>query len=175
MNFRQYILTKVDNNEVDDTELYPERRSFVRREEIVGLVWGYIPLLGRSALWVRDMCGNNPHVGRVHWQLAAHTPHRFSQFPDKSIRDRELSSIRRMNGVGIGIAAGTWRGISVSRSPYGTTQGKRHPATLGVNLTPRKMHPLRIISHPFSFLCAHRIPTETPSWYVGSAISTLVC
>ena len=51
---RQQILTKGDNNEVDDTILYPEGRLFVRREEIVGLVWGHVPYIGRFSIVARE-------------------------------------------------------------------------------------------------------------------------
>lgn len=43
---RQLVLTKGDNNEFDDVSLYPVGREFISRDEIVGLVRGYIPLLG---------------------------------------------------------------------------------------------------------------------------------
>lgn len=43
---RQLVLTKGDNNEFDDIPLYPAGREFVSRDEVVGLVKGYIPLLG---------------------------------------------------------------------------------------------------------------------------------
>ncbi|KAF2469718.1 signal peptidase I [Lindgomyces ingoldianus] len=51
---RQLILTKGDNNDLDDTSLYPNGRAFVHREEIVGLVRAYIPYLGRLSLVVKD-------------------------------------------------------------------------------------------------------------------------
>lgn len=43
---RQRILTKGDNNEVDDTRMYGEGKHFVERDEIFGVVWGYVPILG---------------------------------------------------------------------------------------------------------------------------------
>ncbi|KAI9670539.1 MAG: hypothetical protein M1831_005759 [Alyxoria varia] len=43
---RQKILTKGDNNDDDDRQLYPPGRAFVGRDEIVGVVRGYIPWLG---------------------------------------------------------------------------------------------------------------------------------
>ncbi|ORX92641.1 signal peptidase I, partial [Clohesyomyces aquaticus] len=50
----QRILTKGDNNDLNDTWLYPDGRKFVHREEIVGLVWGHIPYLGWPSLVVKD-------------------------------------------------------------------------------------------------------------------------
>ncbi|KAI9754894.1 MAG: small nuclear ribonucleoprotein Sm D3 [Chaenotheca gracillima] len=51
---RQLILTKGDNNEQDDTPLYPAGRSFVYREEIVGLVRGYVPCVGLASLALKS-------------------------------------------------------------------------------------------------------------------------
>ena len=51
---RQLILTKGDNNQADDTQLYPEKRSFVYREEVVGLVRGYVPCIGWASLVLKD-------------------------------------------------------------------------------------------------------------------------
>ncbi|KAJ6113366.1 signal peptidase I [Penicillium sp. IBT 18751x] len=47
---RQLILTKGDNCQFDDSFFYPVGRSYVHREEIVGLVRGYVPYIGRAAL-----------------------------------------------------------------------------------------------------------------------------
>lgn len=43
---RQYILTKGDNNELDDVALYPVGQDFVHREQVVGVVKGYLPYVG---------------------------------------------------------------------------------------------------------------------------------
>lgn len=43
---RQLILTKGDNNEVDDRSLYPPMQDYVRRSEIVGVVVAYVPGIG---------------------------------------------------------------------------------------------------------------------------------
>ena len=51
---RQLILTKGDNNAVDDTALYPEGQSFVYRENVVGLVYGYVPYVGWTSLWLKE-------------------------------------------------------------------------------------------------------------------------
>ena len=45
VNPRQLIVTKGDNNEFDDIPLYPPGRAFISRDEIVGLVKGYVPFL----------------------------------------------------------------------------------------------------------------------------------
>ncbi|EEA21742.1 hypothetical protein TMatcc_008835 [Talaromyces marneffei ATCC 18224] len=56
---RQLIVTKGDNNEIMDVPLYPPGREYVLREEIVGLVRGYIPFLGwmvialQEFVWIR--------------------------------------------------------------------------------------------------------------------------
>jgi signal peptidase len=51
---RQLILTKGDNNEVDDVALYPNRRQYVYRDEVVGVVKGHIPLVGKVNLLMND-------------------------------------------------------------------------------------------------------------------------
>lgn len=58
-NERQLILTRGDNNDLDDTALYPPGQSFVYREQINGVVRGYIPYAGWLTIaiaeysWVR--------------------------------------------------------------------------------------------------------------------------
>jgi signal peptidase len=50
-NFRrQYILTKGDNNPTHDMSLYPLGQAYVAREEIVGLVRGYLPCVGWATI-----------------------------------------------------------------------------------------------------------------------------
>ncbi|EIT80580.1 hypothetical protein AFCA_004908 [Aspergillus flavus] len=51
---KQLILTKGDNNAVDDTTLYPEGQEFVYRENVVGLVRGYVPYVGWISLWLKE-------------------------------------------------------------------------------------------------------------------------
>lgn len=53
-DIERQFLTKGDNNEGDDLSLYPPGRELVKRSEIVGKVVGYIPALGRPALWIMD-------------------------------------------------------------------------------------------------------------------------
>lgn len=43
-------MTKGDNNEVDDTLLYPVGQNLVDRHEIVGVVVGYMPFLGWATI-----------------------------------------------------------------------------------------------------------------------------
>ncbi|KAE8132834.1 hypothetical protein BDV38DRAFT_274837 [Aspergillus pseudotamarii] len=51
---KQLILTKGDNNAVDDTMLYPEGQEFVHRENVVGLIRGYVPYVGWISLWLKE-------------------------------------------------------------------------------------------------------------------------
>ncbi|KAJ5950781.1 signal peptidase I [Penicillium vulpinum] len=51
---RQLILTKGDNCQFDDSFFYPVGRSYVHREEIIGLVQGHVPYIGRVALVLND-------------------------------------------------------------------------------------------------------------------------
>lgn len=43
---RQRLLTRGDNNKVDDTELYPAGQKFLYRSDIMGAVKGYMPYIG---------------------------------------------------------------------------------------------------------------------------------
>lgn len=52
---RQLIVTKGDNNEFDDIPLYPPGRAFVSRDEIVGLVRGYVPFLGWAVIALQEV------------------------------------------------------------------------------------------------------------------------
>ncbi|PKY09209.1 putative signal peptidase I [Aspergillus campestris IBT 28561] len=51
---RQGIMTKGDNNVVDDTLLYPAGKEFLGREEIIGVVKGSVPWLGWVAILLQD-------------------------------------------------------------------------------------------------------------------------
>ncbi|EYE93859.1 S24/S26 family peptidase [Aspergillus ruber CBS 135680] len=51
----QHILTKGDNNYIDDVGLYPPGRSWVRRDEVVGIVKGYLPSLGWLTIAANEM------------------------------------------------------------------------------------------------------------------------
>ncbi|OJJ55934.1 hypothetical protein ASPSYDRAFT_182856 [Aspergillus sydowii CBS 593.65] len=47
---KQTILTKGDNNAVDDRYMYVPGRPFALRDEVVGLVKGYVPKLGWASV-----------------------------------------------------------------------------------------------------------------------------
>lgn len=48
--YRQTILTKGDNNIIDDRLMYPLGQPFALHKEVIGLVWGYVPKLGWASL-----------------------------------------------------------------------------------------------------------------------------
>ncbi|KAJ5431032.1 hypothetical protein N7445_008764 [Penicillium cf. griseofulvum] len=52
-HLKQMILTKGDNNAIDDSFMYLPGRPFALREEVVGLVRGYVPKLGWASLVVQ--------------------------------------------------------------------------------------------------------------------------
>ncbi|KAI5859416.1 putative signal peptidase I [Durotheca rogersii] len=54
----QLILTKGDNNELDDVALYPGSRRYVYRDEIIGVVRGYLPFLG----WITILLNETPYL-----------------------------------------------------------------------------------------------------------------
>lgn len=47
---RQRFLTRGDNNNVDDTELYPSDQGFLYRRGILGTVKGFVPYVGYIAI-----------------------------------------------------------------------------------------------------------------------------
>lgn len=51
---RQLILTKGDNNALDDKLLYPEGQEYIYRSQIIGFVRAYIPFLGWPAIVLQD-------------------------------------------------------------------------------------------------------------------------
>lgn len=53
--YSQHILTKGDNNEVDDVALYPAGKKTVLRAEIKGVVRGYVPYLGWATILPKDL------------------------------------------------------------------------------------------------------------------------
>ncbi|KAJ5355990.1 hypothetical protein N7517_010599 [Penicillium concentricum] len=50
----QLILTKGDNNLIDDTLLYPEGQDYLSRSQILGFVRGYIPFMGWFVIVLQD-------------------------------------------------------------------------------------------------------------------------
>ena len=56
------LLTKGDNNVVDDTELYARGQSYLdRKEDIIGSVRGYVPAVG----YVTIMLSEHPWMKKV--------------------------------------------------------------------------------------------------------------
>ncbi|RDW86622.1 Signal peptidase complex catalytic subunit SEC11 [Aspergillus mulundensis] len=60
---QQLILTKGDNNLIDDMLLYPDGQDYLTRNEVLGFVRGYIPFIGWIVLVLQE-------VGRLR-ELAA--------------------------------------------------------------------------------------------------------
>ncbi|KAJ5778836.1 hypothetical protein N7457_006556 [Penicillium paradoxum] len=50
----QLILTKGDNNLIDDTLMYPEGQDYLSRSQILGFVRGYIPFIGWFVIVLQD-------------------------------------------------------------------------------------------------------------------------
>jgi len=51
---KQYILTKGDNNPVDDRGLYNRGQMWIHREDLIGRVKGYIPYIGYITIVMND-------------------------------------------------------------------------------------------------------------------------
>lgn len=45
-NNKQYLLTKGDNNPVDDLSLYGRKKQYLQQSDLVGTVKGYLPKVG---------------------------------------------------------------------------------------------------------------------------------
>ncbi|KAI9375084.1 hypothetical protein BJX61DRAFT_540110 [Aspergillus egyptiacus] len=50
----QLLLTKGDNNLLDDTLLYPEGQAYLTRSQVLGFVRGYIPFIGWIVIVLQD-------------------------------------------------------------------------------------------------------------------------
>lgn len=48
------FLTKGDNNGLDDTALYPEGKRFLVREDIIGSVVAYVPVIGYPVVLIHE-------------------------------------------------------------------------------------------------------------------------
>merc|ERR1712203_624166 len=48
------VLTKGDNNQVDDRGLYAARQLFISRKEIMGRAQGFLPYVGMITIWLND-------------------------------------------------------------------------------------------------------------------------
>ncbi|CAG8910023.1 unnamed protein product [Penicillium egyptiacum] len=62
---RQLILTKGDNCQFDDSFFYPVGQSYVHREEIIGLVRGHVPYIGRLSLLLNENPALYPAVATL--------------------------------------------------------------------------------------------------------------
>ncbi|KAI8809051.1 SEC11-like protein C [Cladochytrium replicatum] len=51
---KQYLLTKGDNNAVDDRGLYNPGQMWIHREDIVGKVQGFVPYVGMVTIALND-------------------------------------------------------------------------------------------------------------------------
>ncbi|KAF8820532.1 signal peptidase, partial [Cardiosporidium cionae] len=49
-----FILTKGDNNHVDDRGLYPEGQDWLSDKEILGKASGFLPYVGMFTIWLND-------------------------------------------------------------------------------------------------------------------------
>lgn len=48
------VLTKGDNNQVDDRGLYAHKQLFIGKKEIMGRPQGYLPYVGMITIWLND-------------------------------------------------------------------------------------------------------------------------
>merc|ERR1712096_20962 len=48
------ILTKGDNNHVDDRGLYLNRQLFITRKEVMGRAYAVLPYVGMVTIWLND-------------------------------------------------------------------------------------------------------------------------
>merc|ERR1712083_1210176 len=48
------VLTKGDNNQVDDRGLYAHRQLFIGRKEVMGRAQGFLPYVGMITIWLND-------------------------------------------------------------------------------------------------------------------------
>ncbi|RKP08158.1 hypothetical protein THASP1DRAFT_16044, partial [Thamnocephalis sphaerospora] len=53
-NGEQYLLTKGDNNEVDDRGLYNPGQDWIKPKDVVGRVTGFLPYLGMVTILIND-------------------------------------------------------------------------------------------------------------------------
>ncbi|KAJ2373631.1 Signal peptidase complex catalytic subunit [Coemansia sp. RSA 2607] len=51
---KQYLLTKGDNNPIDDRGLYSRGQLWIDRSEIIGRVKGFVPYAGMGTIWMND-------------------------------------------------------------------------------------------------------------------------
>ncbi|TPX69654.1 hypothetical protein SpCBS45565_g02304 [Spizellomyces sp. 'palustris'] len=53
-NNTQYLLTKGDNNQVDDRGLYNPGQMWIKKEDVVGRVKGFLPYVGMVTILLND-------------------------------------------------------------------------------------------------------------------------
>mmetsp|Transcript_6912 Transcript_6912/g.7644 ORF Transcript_6912/g.7644 Transcript_6912/m.7644 type:complete len:184 (+) Transcript_6912:41-592(+) len=53
-NDRFRLLTKGDNNRVNDRALYPSGQKWLEKEHLLGRVRGYVPYVGMMTIWLND-------------------------------------------------------------------------------------------------------------------------
>jgi signal peptidase len=51
----QYLLTKGDNNPIDDRGLYNEGQMYISRQDVMGVVKGYLPHMGLLTILLNDI------------------------------------------------------------------------------------------------------------------------
>lgn len=49
-----YVLTKGDNNNVDDRGLYPPGQRWLHRKDLMGKMRGILPYMGMFTIWLND-------------------------------------------------------------------------------------------------------------------------
>ncbi len=49
-----YILTKGDNNQVDDRALYRRGQLWLHNKDLMGKIRGYLPYMGMFTIWLND-------------------------------------------------------------------------------------------------------------------------
>lgn len=64
---RQLILTKGDNNVIDDALLYPEGQDYLSRQEVVGFVRLYVPFVGWPVILAQNPGRWRDLVSRLWW------------------------------------------------------------------------------------------------------------
>ena len=49
-----YLLSKGDNNSIDDRGLYEDGRLWLHKDDLMGKVRGYLPYMGMFTIWLND-------------------------------------------------------------------------------------------------------------------------
>ena len=48
------IVTKGDNNNIDDRNLYKRGQLFLKKKNIMGRAWAFLPYVGMATIWLND-------------------------------------------------------------------------------------------------------------------------